>query len=273
MPVTFITGCSSGFGFSLARAALARGQHVVATARDISTLAQLQAEFPDACSVEQLDVTDARQCEDVVARTIASHGIDVLINNAGRGMLASVEHSDEAAARANMEVNFFAPLRLSRLVAPHMRERGSGSIVMMSAAAAINNYAGFGIYGASKCALEGLSESLRAELQPFGIKVMIVQPGPFRTEFIGKGDMARGRDATYASTVGKFAALLASMPGKQPGDPVRAAAAILEALAADNTPARLVLGKYAVNKQKAKLNTVAAELAAWESVSAATDGR
>lgn len=224
-------------------------------------------------TVEQLDVTDARQCEDVVGRVIAERGIDVLINNAGRGMLASVEESDEAAARANFEVNFFAPMRLSRLVAAHMRAKKSGAMVMMSAAAAINNYPGFGVYGASKCALEGLAESLKAELTPFGVKVMIVQPGPFRTEFIGKGDMSRGRGETYAQSVGRFAALLAGMPGKQPGDPARAAAAILDAIAAENTPTRLVLGKYAVNKQKTKINATSAELAAWESVSAGTDGR
>ncbi len=273
MPVTFITGCSSGFGKSLALEALSRGHHVVATARDVTTLASLREAHPESCTIEQLDVTDARQCEDVVARVIAERGIDVLINNAGRGMLASVEESDEAAARANFEVNFFAPLRLSRLVIPHMRERGSGSIVMMSAAAAINNYAGFGVYGASKCALEGLAESLKAEVTAFGVKVMIVQPGPFRTEFISKGDMSRGRGATYAQSVGRFAALLAGMPGKQPGDPARAASAMLDAIAAENTPLRLVLGKYAVNKQKTKINATSTELAAWESVSAATDGR
>lgn len=273
MPVVFITGCSSGFGRELAAASLARGYHVVATARDTNSLAQLQATNPDLCTVEQLDVTDARQCEDVIARTIATRGIDVLINNAGRGMLASVEDSPEAAARANFEVNFFAPMRLAQLVTPHMRQRGSGSIVMMSAAAAINNYPGFGVYGASKCALEGLAESLKAELAPFGVKVMIVQPGPFRTEFITKGDMSRGREAVFAQTVGRFAALLAGMPGKQPGDPTRAASAILDAIAADNTPTRLVLGKYAVNKQKTKLAATGAELAAWESVAAATDGR
>ncbi|HLP85786.1 MAG TPA: SDR family NAD(P)-dependent oxidoreductase [Phycisphaerales bacterium] len=273
MPVTFITGCSSGFGKSLALEALTRGYHVIATARDVTSLASLQAAHPGQCTVEQLDVTDARQCEDVIARTIATRGIDVLINNAGRGMLASVEDSAEAAARANFEVNFFAPMRLSQLVTPHMRQRGSGSIVMMSAAAAINNYPGFGVYGASKCALEGLAESLKAELAPFGIKVMIVQPGPFRTEFIAKGDMARGREAVYAQTVGRFAALLAGMPGKQPGDPARAASAILDAIAADNTPTRLVLGKYTVNKQKTKLAATGTELAAWESVAVATDGR
>jgi NAD(P)-dependent dehydrogenase (short-subunit alcohol dehydrogenase family) len=119
----------------------------------------------------------------------------------------------------------------------------------------------------------GLAESLKAEVTAFGVKVMIVQPGPFRTEFISKGDMSRGRGATYAQSVGRFAALLAGMPGKQPGDPARAASAMLDAIAAENTPLRLVLGKYAVNKQKTKLAAVGTELAAWEAVSAGTDGR
>ncbi|GDX99714.1 short-chain dehydrogenase/reductase [Phycisphaerae bacterium] len=273
MPTTFITGCSSGFGKSLALEALARGHQVVATARDVATLQDLATANPHICTIEQLDVTDAKQCEDVVTRTLQTVGIDTLINNAGRGMLASVEDSDEVTARANFEVNFFAPLRLSRLVTPAMRERRSGSIVMMSAAAAINNYAGFGIYGATKCALEGLAESLKAELQPFGIKIMIVQPGPFRTDFIGKGDMARGMNPAYAATAGKFATLLAGMQGKQPGDPNRAATAIFDALAAENMPTRLVLGKYAVNKQKAKLSTLASDLTTWEQVGISADGR
>ena len=228
--------------------------------------------MPDTVLTLPLDVTKPAQIEVAVEHTAAHFGrIDVLVNNAGYGLIGALEELSDDQIRANMETNFFGPVALLRAVLPIMRAQRSGHIVNVSAAAAINNYPGFSIYGAGKCALEGLSESLAAELKPLGVKVTIVQPGPFRTEFVQRSlDSAAHHEADYDRTSGQFAKLIRSMDGKQPGDPAKAADAIIQAVDSDHPPLRLVLGKYAIDKVKKKAASVLEELAVWESVGAAT---
>ena len=272
-PVWFITGCSSGLGQALATAALARGDRVVATARDPARLAALAAEYPDACRPLALDVTRPAQVEAAAAEALARFGrIDVLVNNAGTGLVGAIEETSEAEIAHNFDVNFLGALRVTRAVLPHFRARRGGHVVFLSAAAAIANYPGFGIYGATKRALEGAAESLAQETRPFGLKVTLVQPGPFRTDFIGRSlTHVAAPQADYDATRGKFARYLASVHGQQPGDPSRAAAAILAAVDAERPPLRLVLGAYAYEKTRRTLAAAQRELEAWAPVAAATE--
>jgi NAD(P)-dependent dehydrogenase (short-subunit alcohol dehydrogenase family) len=271
--VWLITGCSSGFGASLAAAVLARGERVVATARNAEALSELAAQFPDTCRALALDVTDATQVKSVVAQAVEAFGrLDVVVNNAGYGLAGAFEELGTQQIARNFDTNFFGALEVIRAALPVLRAQGSGHIVNISAAAVISNYAGFSIYGATKWALEGVSESLAAELKPLGIKVTIVQPGPFRTDFIARSlKRAESQIADYDRTSGKFARFLETMEGKQPGDPARAAEAIIAAVESDAPPLRLVLGKYANDKLRKKLADAERERAAWEHVGLPTD--
>ena len=271
--VWLITGCSSGFGLALATAVLARGQRVVATARRPESFADLAARHPETCRAIVLDVTDPAQVKSRVAEAAAAFGrIDVLVNNAGYGLVGAFEELGEEQIARNFETNFFGAMNVIRAVLPILRSQSSGHIVNISAAAVISNYAGFSIYGASKWALEGVSESLAAELKPLGIKVTIVQPGPFRTDFISRSmERAANHIADYDRTSGKFLRFLETMSGKQPGDPAKAAEAIIAAVESDTPPLRLVLGKYANDKTRKKLADAEKERAAWEHVGLPTD--
>lgn len=271
--VWLVTGSSSGFGRALVEAALSRGERVVATARNVDGLAPLMDAHPGRLRVAVLDVTSPGNAEFVVKTAVDAFGrIDVLVNNAGYGLIGAFEECAEEQVRRNFEVNFFGALNLTRAALPVLRGQRSGTIVNMSAAAAISNYAGFSVYGAAKFALEGWSEAIRAELAPLGVRVMMVEPGPFRTDFIARSlDKASGKIADYDQTSGRFAALLSKMSGKQPGDPAKAAGAIIAAVDSSAPPVRLVLGKYAVEKMKKKLASTGTELAAWEAVGVATD--
>lgn len=271
-PKTFlITGCSSGFGLAIAQAALAGGHRVIATARDRQSIAALEHE--GSCHLEALDITDAAQVRSVVERAQAVWGsLDVLVNNAGYGLLGAIEECGDEQIRRNVETNFFGPLNMIRAVLPILRGQGSGHIVNISAAAAISNYAGLGIYGAAKAAVELMSESLRAELAPLGIRVMLVQPGPFRTGFIARGmEKAADHIAAYDATAGRFKRTIESLDGKQPGDPARAATAILSAIESDKPPFRLALGKYANEKVRRTAAGIEAERAAWEHLGLTAD--
>lgn len=271
--VWLITGCSSGIGAALARAVLARGQRVVATVRDAGALGELAAQFPDSCRAVALDVTDASQVRSAVARAVEEFGrLDVVVNNAGYGLVGAFEELGTGQIKRNFETNFFGALQIIRDALPILRAQGSGHIVNISAAAVISNYAGFSIYGATKWALEGVSESLAAELKPLGIRVTIVQPGPFRTEFIARSlERAEGHIADYDRTSGKFARFLDAMAGKQPGDPAKAAEAIIAIVECAAPPLRLILGKYANDKTRKKLIDAERERAAWEHVGAPVD--
>ncbi len=257
-----MTGCSSGFGLALAARVLAIGHRVIATARNPMTLTDLATRFPDTCRVFALDVTDSAQ-----VKSAAAFGrLDVIVNNAGYGLVGAFEELGEEQIARNFETNFFGAINVIRAALPILRSEGSGHIVNISAAAVISNYAGFSIYGASKWALEGVSESLAAELKPLGIKVTIVQPGPFRTDFINSLERAENHIADYDRTSGKFLRFLETMSGKQPGDPDRAADAIIAAVESETPPLRLVLGKYANDKARKKFADAEKGRAAWEHV-------
>ena len=272
-PVWLITGCSSGLGRALAARVLARGHRLIATARQPETLDELVAADPSRCRALALDVADASQVAPVVAQAAEIFGrLDVVVNNAGYGLVGAVEEYDEAQITRNFETNFFGALRVIRAALPILRAQRRGHFVNISAAAVIANYAGFSIYGATKWALEGLSESLAAEVRPLGLKVTIVQPGPFRTEFISRSlERASAAIPDYEASSGKFRRFLETMNGRQPGDPAKAADAIIAAVESDNPPLRLVLGKYAIDKTRRKLGSAARELDAGSAAGAATD--
>ncbi len=244
----FITGCSSGMGAALARAALARGDFVILTARNIGPLAGFPA-HPNSLALE-LDVTQPEQIRASLAAAIAARGrLDGIVNNAGAGLLGALEDCTSEEIAACMAVNFHGPVRIMQAAAPLLRAQGGGHVVNISAAAAISNYPGFSIYGAAKAALEAASESYRAELAPYGVKVTLVQPGPFRTPFTGRSLRRTARQSpAYEGTAGKFSALLAKMDGRQPGDPDKAAQAIVRMVHEGRAPMRLVLGSYARRK-------------------------
>jgi len=271
--VWLVTGSSTGFGRSIAKAALAAGDRVMVTARKPEQLDDLVNAHPEHARAATLDITKPEDCESALRATLAAFGrLDVLVNNAGFGLLGALEETSDSELRHNFETNFFGPVNMIRAALPTFRAQRSGHLINMSAAAAISNYAGFSIYGAAKLALEGVSESLAAELAPLGVKVTIVQPGPFRTDFIGRSLQRAGqRIAEYDQTSGKFWTLLSTINGKQPGDPDKAAAAILQVVAADRPPLRLLLGSYAVAKARKKLSALTAEVDQWQSVATSTD--
>ncbi|MEO6873360.1 MAG: oxidoreductase [Opitutaceae bacterium] len=272
-PVWLITGCSSGLGRALATRALAHGHRVVATARHPESLTDLAAAYPEHCRTHALDVTDPAQINATVAAANADFGqLDVIVNNAGYGLLGALEELGEEQISRNFETNFFGSIRVIRAALPILRAQGRGHFVNISAAAVIGNYPGFSIYGATKWALEGMSEALAAEIRPFGLKVTLVQPGPFRTAFVGPAlEYASHPIAGYEGTSGKFRTAIEKMAGAQPGDPDRAADAILAAVAAERPPLRLVLGAYATDKARRKLTTAARELETWSPIGLPTD--
>lgn len=271
--VWLITGCSSGFGRALAEQVLQRGHRLIATARDISTLAELVAQFPETCRALTLDVTNAAQVKSVVAESAGAFGqLDVVVNNAGYGLIGALEECDDEQIWRNFNTNLFGALRVIRAALPILRPQKRGHIINLSAAAAISNYAGFSIYGGAKCALEGVSEALALEVQSLGIKVTLVEPGPFRTDFISRSlDRGTKPIADYEASSGKFAAFLEKVNGSQPGDPVKAAQAIIHITETDRAPLRFVLGKYANDKALKQLEVRRRELDAWKEVGLPTD--
>src|ERR671916_1964392 len=269
-PVWLITGTSAGFGREIARAALDRGDRVVATARRPDTLADLAAAAPDRVLALPLDVTRQEQIEDAVRAALDRFGrIDVLVNNAGHGSVGAIEEVEPGHLRDLMETMFFGPIALTKAVLPHMRERGSGAIVQMSSMGGQLAPPGFGAYCAAKWALEAASQALAAEVAPLGLRVLIVEPGSFRTEFGGARLHESPVIAAYAETAGRNRDYITGVDGTQPGDPRKAAAAILDALDAPEPPLRLALGADAVQSIGAGLDARRAELDAWAHVARA----
>ena len=263
-----ITGVSSGFGRALAEAALERGDNVAGTLRRPDQLEPFNALQPDRALALLADVTDTPAVFRAVDATIAAFGrVDVLVNNAGYGLQGAIEELDDAASRAQFDVNVFGALEVTRAVLPHMRRQRSGHIVQVSSMAGVVGRAGLGLYAASKHALEGLSQSLAAETAPFGIRVTVVEPGAFRTEWAGRSMVHAEAIADYDETVRPTRDRLARLNGKQAGDPARAAAAIMTAVDADDPPFRLPLGGDAVDMIRAALDRQRAEIDAWEDVS------
>ncbi|MFB7860536.1 MULTISPECIES: oxidoreductase [unclassified Streptomyces] len=265
--VWLITGANSGFGRAFTEAAVAAGDVVVAAARRAGSLDELVAAHPDQVEAVTLDVTDHAAVDRVVAGIAERHGrIDVLVNNAGRTHVGSVEETDDAALRSLFDVHVFGPAALTRAVLPHMRARRSGAIVQLSSVGGQMSMAGFGAYSATKFALEGMSEALAAEVNPLGIHVLIVEPGAFRTGLFGNHSLSEGTIADYADTVGTTRGFVETGGGTQEGDPAKAAAAVLAALNADEKPLRLALGDDSIDTIHQHLDQVRADLAAWEKV-------
>ncbi|MEW9528579.1 oxidoreductase [Microbispora sp. NPDC049125] len=268
--VWLITGCSSGFGRELVLAALAAGDRVMATARRPETLSGLADIGGERLSTAALDVTDPASVDAAVKATLAVFGrIDVVVNNAGSMILGAVEEVSMDDLRAQMEVNYFGAAEVTRAVVPLMRERGSGTIVQMSSLGGLKTYPGFGAYHAAKWALEGLSETLSAELAPLGVRVLIVEPGAFRTEFNRNIRKAREIGA-YHQTSGATREMTNQLLDAEPNDPVKGAAAILQAVGSANPPLRLVLGDEAVDGVREHHEALLAEVTAWETLSRST---
>ena len=266
--VWLITGASSGFGRAIAEAALAAGDIVVAAARRTDALADLVASAPERVTALALDVTDANRISAAVAEVLDQHGrVDVLVNNAGRGAIGAAEETSDRELRDLMDLHFFGPATLTRAVLPGMRERGTGAIVQMSSMGGRFTFAGVGAYSATKFALEGWSEALAKEVERFGIKVLIVEPGAFRTSFNGPGALLMSKAiAAYDDQIEPLRTGMPDDDGMQPGDPAKAAAAIMLALDSQDPPLRLALGNDAVDAIGESLDTAKAELAAWERV-------
>ncbi|GAA4161761.1 oxidoreductase [Gryllotalpicola daejeonensis] len=272
MTTWFITGCSTGFGRALAEAVLARGDNAVVTARNADSVAELAAKHPQAALALPLDVTDHEQVVAAVTQAEQRFGsIDVLVNNAGHGYRAAVEEGEDAAVRELFETNFFGLVDVTKQVLPGMRSRRSGVIVNFSSIAGRTSPVGSGYYSASKFAVEGLSGSLRQELAPLGIKVIVVEPGQFRTDFAGRS-LGQSAEALpdYASTAGtrrKNPALV----GTEPGDPAKLAQAVIDVVGAPEPPLRLLLGPDALRRTHDELAAQLAEIDAWEHVTVSTD--
>ena len=263
-----ITGAASGFGRALAEAVVAAGDAVVATARRPAALADL-AEHP-AVTVLTLDVTDGAQVRDVVARAVASGGVDVLVNCAGHGLIGAFEELTDAEFRGVMETNLFGALAVTKAVLPHMRERGSGHIVQLSSMGGVSANPGHAVYATSKFALEGASEALAGEVAPFGIRVTIVEPGPFRTDFLGRSiTIAVNEMPEYAASSRRH--YRETNNGNQAGDPDKAIAVILQAVDADDAPLHLPLGPAAHAIAERKLAAFRSDIDAWRDLTIATD--
>ncbi|MFF5470196.1 oxidoreductase [Streptomyces achromogenes] len=269
--VWLVTGASSGFGRAITEAAVAAGDLVVGAARRPEALQDLVAAHPGKVEALRLDVTDGAAIEAAVADVVARHGrIDVLVNNAGRTHVGAVEETTEQELRDLFELHVFGPTALVRAVLPHMRERRSGAIVQMSSMGGQLSFAGFGAYSGTKFALEGISEALADEVADFGIKVLIVEPGAFRTSLFGDGRAGASPDSGVYAKVGETRGLISGTDGTQPGDPAKAAAVILAALEAERTPLRLPLGDDGVNAVLGHLDQVRAEVTEWEKQTRAT---
>jgi NAD(P)-dependent dehydrogenase (short-subunit alcohol dehydrogenase family) len=273
MATWLITGCSTGLGRALAEAVLARGDNAAVTARDQHSVEALAADHVDTALALALDVTSADQVRDAVARTERRFGaIDVLVNNAGYGYRAAVEEAPEADVAQLFATNVFGAVAMIKAVLPGMRARGSGAIVNVSSIGARLTPAGSGYYAGSKAALEGITGSLRKELAPLGIAAMIVEPGAFRTDFAGRSlQQAPDPIADYAQTAGLRRKEHDTMDGNQPGDPAKAAEAIIEAVIAPDTPELLLLGEDAVDAFRAVAEAQRTELDAWEGLSRSTN--
>ena len=265
MKTILLTGASSGFGSALATEALNRGHQVALAVRDPESVAGLIAQFPGKAIAIRFDLTKAADAEMAVKATLEQFGqLDVLINNAGYGLLAALEESTDERIARNLETNFIGPFRLIRAVLPIMRAQKSGYVITMSAIAAYANHPGFAVYGGAKAALDASCDASAQEVAPLGIKFTQVIPGPFRTDFIGRYLDHAPRIPDYEGTVGKFGGFLSKMDGKQPGDPAKAAALILDLIDAEKPPFRLLIGGYAYTMFAKKIVSMEAEMNAWK---------
>jgi NAD(P)-dependent dehydrogenase (short-subunit alcohol dehydrogenase family) len=273
MPTWFITGCSTGLGRALAETALQRGHDVVVTARDVASVQDLAGAHPGRSLALPLDVTSDEQVAAAVTGAEARFGrIDVLVNNAGYGYRAAVEEGEDGPVRQLFETHVFGTVRTIKAVLPGMRAHRSGTIINVSSIGARISPEGSGYYSAAKAAIEALTLSLRKEVAPLGITAMTVEPGGFRTDFAGRSlTQAEIPIADYADTAGKRRKEHDTAHGRQPGDPVRAAAALVDVVESGEAPYLLVLGNDASDGIRTALDVLRADLEKWEGLSRSTD--
>lgn len=272
MKVYFLTGASRGFGALITQAALAAGHCVVATARDLDSLRARHGEHPRLLTL-RLDVTREADAHAAVEAALARFGrIDVLINNAGYGLLGAIEDGSGPEVERLFATNVFGLLAVTRAVLPTLRRQRSGHVINLSSLGGYASYPGWGLYCASKFAVEGISEALHAELAPLGVHVTVVEPGFFRTDFLDDQSLVRTASELddYAATVGLTRNFAAGHNHQQPGDPARLAQVLLDLADAPTPPLRLPLGSDAVARIEAKHTAVTAELATWREVSLST---
>ncbi|WP_398464695.1 oxidoreductase [Tardiphaga sp.] len=273
MRIWFITGASRGFGALIAAEALAQGDAVVATARDPDAVTASLGHH-ERLLATRLDVTKADQAHEAAGLAVKTFGrIDVLVNNAGYGLLGAVEEASAAEVERLYATNVFGLLAVTRAVLPHMRRQRSGHIMNISSVGGYSGYAGWGVYGSTKFAVEGISEALGAEVAPLGIHVTVVEPGFFRTDFLDDNSLVRTRLEIddYSETVGKTRAHAVGANHAQPGDPSKLARAFMQLAAATAPPTRLPLGSDTVARIEAKHAHVENELAAWRALATSTD--
>jgi NAD(P)-dependent dehydrogenase (short-subunit alcohol dehydrogenase family) len=271
--VWFITGCSTGFGRELAKHLLENDYRVVVTARNVEKVQDLVEINRENALAVALDVNDKAQVAEAVAKAEDHFGaIDVLVNNAGFGYFGAIEESDEAEVRAMFETNFWGLAEMTRAVLPKMREAKSGVIVNVSSIGGLVGFPGVGYYNATKFAVVGFSEALQKEVAPLGIKVITVEPSGFRTDWAGRSaNDATNKIADYAETAGANQAAIRGYSGNQPGDPVRAAKAIVQAVESENPPLNLLLGRAALKNARLKLESLKQDFDAWAEVTEGAD--
>jgi NAD(P)-dependent dehydrogenase (short-subunit alcohol dehydrogenase family) len=269
----FITGASTGFGRLLAEELLKRGERVAATARDSAKVQDLQTQYPDIARAFPLDVTEPAEIEEAARQAIAAFGrIDVLVNNAGYGVNGAIEEVSEEEFEPMFQTNVYGLIRTTRAFLPQFRQQRSGHIFNFSSIGGLIGTAGWGFYNTTKFAVEGFSEALAAEMEPLGVHVTVIEPGPFRTDFLGRsGKLAQRELPEYANTAGKAREYLRTQAGKQPGDPQKAVEAVIAVADSPNPPLHLILGKIALTRFRDKLSLWQKEIAAWEGVTAGAD--
>ncbi|WGR98815.1 oxidoreductase [Bradyrhizobium sp. ISRA443] len=273
MRVWFITGASRGFGALIAEAALKAGDAVVATARDPATVTARLGQHERLLAV-RLDVTKEAEAHAAAGEAVKRFGrIDILINNAGYGLLGAIEEASAAETQRLFGTNVFGLLDVTRAVLPHMRRQRSGHVINISSVGGYAGYPGWGVYGATKFAVEGISEALAGEVAPLGIKVTVVEPGFFRTDFLDESSLSRTAQQIddYHASVGRTRALAADFNHGQRGDPRKLAGAMLRLVNAEKPPLRLPLGSDTVERIEAKNALVAKELTEWRTVATSTD--
>ena len=270
--IWFITGSNSGFGRSLTEAVLAKGDKVVATTRHPEQIKDLVKQYPNKVKAVNLDITKANEINSAIDTALSTFGrVDVLVNNAGFGTLGAVEEIEDEQVRKQFEVNCFGTLNLTKALLPHFRNRGSGHILNVSSVGGFTSFPGTGIYSATKFAIEGYSEALAKEIAPLGIKLTLVEPGAFRTEFAGDSLATPNNQINdYEETAHKFVKMQSQSSGEQPGDPDKAAQAMIKVVESDNPPMRLVLGEDALKATRQKIETFQKELNQWEDVTLST---
>ncbi len=274
MSVWLVTGASRGLGAEITREAQERGHSVIATARDAEAVRKAYPGKTDRLLAISADVTEPEQLTAAVEAGLAEFGrIDVVVNNAGYGLVGAIEETSDRAARALFDVNVFGVLNTLRATLPTLRAQRSGHVLNIGSVGGFATAPAAGLYGASKFALEGISEALHGELAPLGIRVTIVEPGGFRTDFLNSATSMRVEPASiadYALGAGPVREALANYDGRQPGDPVKAAKAIVDITEVTEPPLRLQLGADAIERVEAKLDRVRRELDAWRHVALST---